>query len=164
MFRVILILGLLLALFLLLRNYARLDQPARKRFWVWFGFGLIFAGVLFLTVTGRLHFIAAIATAALPFARRMLPLLRYVPLLRRLYKERQQSAESTSHSAPISASANLSIEEAYEVLGLDRGASREDIIEAHRRLMQKFHPDRGGNDYLAARINQAKDLLLKESA
>lgn len=52
-------------------------------------------------------------------------------------------------------------EEAWQVLGLQAGANREDIIKAHKRLMQKLHPDRGGNDYLAAKVNAAKDRLLK---
>ncbi|MCK9468984.1 MAG: molecular chaperone DnaJ [Porticoccaceae bacterium] len=51
-------------------------------------------------------------------------------------------------------------EQAFQVLGLKPGASREEIIQAHKRLIQKLHPDRGGNDYLAAMINAAKDRLI----
>ncbi|TPL88050.1 molecular chaperone DnaJ [Mesorhizobium sp. B2-3-14] len=51
-------------------------------------------------------------------------------------------------------------EEAYKVLGLEAGAAAADVRKAHRRLMQRLHPDLGGTSFLAARINEAKDVLL----
>ncbi|RVC45849.1 MAG: molecular chaperone DnaJ [Mesorhizobium sp.] len=51
-------------------------------------------------------------------------------------------------------------EEAYKILGLEAGAAAADVRKAHRRLMQRLHPDIGGTSFLAARINEAKDVLL----
>src|SRR6202045_4930970 len=59
-----------------------------------------------------------------------------------------------------STSGDMSVDEAYAILGLPRGADAEAIKEAHRRLMVKLHPDHGGSGYLATKINRARDVLL----
>ncbi len=74
---------------------------------------------------------------------------------------RQRFQEHTQQQQTHASSGDMSESEALQVLGLNTGASHKDIVSAHRKLIQKLHPDRGGNDYLAAKINQAKDRLLK---
>lgn len=214
----------------------------------------VIGAILFLTFTGRLHWIAAAVAAALPFLRRIGRFVQLVPFIRGLARQAKSwqgygvgssqhgpgpsgpgtAAPDRSHvqtqyldmsldhasgemdgrvtsgrfagrelssldidelrelwrelDAADGESARLletyldrqhgdswrevrasqadamSRREALNVLGLeDPQPSRDDIIKAHRRLMQKLHPDHGGSDYLASKLNEAKALLMDES-
>ena len=57
-------------------------------------------------------------------------------------------------------SGQMSVDEALKLLGLKPDATTDEIKAAHRRLMKQVHPDTGGSAYLAARVNEAKDILL----
>ena len=77
--------------------------------------------------------------------------LAYVGLSRKGLKE------TNTPSAP----SNMPLEEAYLILGLSPGVRRDDVFAAYRNLIKRLHPDQGGTSYLASRVNEAKDVLLK---
>jgi hypothetical protein len=75
---------------------------------------------------------------------------------------RGEWGKSAGGGGAVAGGGAMSRDEAFAVLGLTAGAEPADIRAAHRRLMKEFHPDKGGSDYLAAKINQAKDVLLQD--
>jgi hypothetical protein len=79
-----------------------------------------------------------------------------------IWREQVEGGGAGEGVAGAQSPISMSKKEAEEILGVEADAGRDTIIAAHRRLIQKLHPDRGGSDYLSARINQARDFLLDE--
>ena len=145
-----------LALFLLLgglRAFERASITSIKSLLAWIAAlaGLSLTLLLILTGRGPLAF----------FALSLLyPLIRERWLAR---WPRVGAGVPPPGSASGRSSGPMSLAEAYEVLGLKPGAGQAEIQEAYLRLMRAAHPDSGGSDWLAARINQARDILQGKS-
>ena len=80
--------------------------------------------------------------------------------MERRFGSRRDGAEQGQGAGPAASDAEMTESRALEVLGLEPGATEQQIVEAHRRLMQRLHPDRGGSTFLAATLNEAKRVLL----
>ena len=163
MIRVLLLAVVITLGWILYKKYQKLPPPQqRKMLWRLATGGFI--GVLILLVaTGRIHWLGAVLGALLPFLRMAMGLL--IQMFPMWLQRKQQHKTAEPDAQQPASSASLSVNEALEILGIKgdfyAGAVTRDMINsAHRSLIQKLHPDRGGNDYLAAKINQARDTLL----
>ena len=153
MIRLLLVIAVLFLLYLALRWFARAKMEDAKRAVTIAIISIIVAVLIFLTITGRLHWLIAAIGAAVPIVMRLWRAWRAYRWLRGNKKSPQSNRPNPTAMA---------LNEAYQILGLKPGASKEEIIKAHRQRIRDAHPDRGGSDQQAQQLNAAKELLLKE--
>lgn len=154
MYQLLVILFIVLAVIGVRRIQKQAPKDRSKLFIKYALYALVLISVL-LVISGRLHWIAGAATLLFPLLQRILPIaLRALPFIKKAAsREKTPTPPST-----------MEVEQALKVLGLEAGANDQDIIKRHKELIQKNHPDRGGSDFLAAQINEAKDILLNQNA
>lgn len=164
MFRLIPIVLLLALLFFGVSWLRKLPPGQQRQAIIRVLFTLLIGTLVLLALTGRMHWLGVALAALIPFGKVLFSLgFKFLPFLQR-YRATQTPPPNANNPSP--ANGTISLDEA--LLTLDVKAAFQagtltvnDVEQAHKRLIQKLHPDRGGNDYLAARINMAKACILK---
>lgn len=141
----ILAIGALIGLYTLYRFFLNADVREIKSAFLVMLFAMVGLALFILAITGRLPAALALLVAISP-----------VVLGFWKNKKNAQSSAAPPKDTP------LTREDALEILGLEGGASDIEIKAAYKKLMQKIHPDHEGSEWMAAKLNQARDFLLKE--
>ena len=164
MIRLLLLLVPVILVYMAIRWFQTTPSEQISRHFKKIGWILAIVLLLMLMATGKLNWFFAMLGVAIAFMVRLMPaILNVAPQLHRFWMlfgsgKQQQNHQQQSNRSPRGSS--MSKAEALDVLGLQSGASEDDIIQAHRKLISKCHPDKGGSNYLAAQINLAKKTLL----
>lgn len=146
----LLVLGLIIGIYALYRFFIKADINQIKSLILASITITICLSLFILAVTGRLPAAIAIVSAIAPF------IVAYYA--RRTHRRRS----AYDHQVSDAPKGPLSIDEAFDILGLDKNATDEEIRAAYKKLMKKVHPDQEGSEWMAAKLNEAKDLLLKK--
>src|SRR5690606_562444 len=167
MFQSLILILLLIALFWGIAKFKKMPPAAARKLLVRSGIGALVLVLIMMAITGRMHWLFALIGALIPFTRGLLGIgVQLLPFWRNGRQDPQDSAKTQQQHQQAAARTDMTVKEAMDILGLSGAINGGDIPsanvnDAHRRLIQKVHPDRGGNDYLAAKINHARDVLLK---
>jgi uncharacterized membrane protein YedE/YeeE len=150
--------GVVLVLFALLSLSASQGDEAKKNLVNTMFGALLMAALSFVLIRSGMSWLAALLIIFFTAGRRF-----FWRANREAPPQREGSGSSREGSVPPPRSRDarvMSHDEAYAILGLEPGASKDAILEAYKRLMKKMHPDQGGSTYLAQRINLARDVLV----
>jgi len=144
----LIILVLLFAAGMLFKESYKKQPPEARNKWLITRILWLFAIILIIAaMTGRFHPVGALSSPLIPILWQAYN--RFLPA-----KARSAAKEQ---APPTSA---MSRAQAMQILGLEEGYTEQEVRAAHKKLMAKNHPDKGGSEFLAAQINQAKDVLL----
>jgi len=153
MAKLIILLALIFLAWYLRNRFISTPKADRKRLITGWLLWLTVAIVVAMALTGRLHWIGGLMALSVPFIRQFA-----LWFMQRKLNE----MDAKNNSQEVSSESEMDRQKALQILNLGEQPSREEIVQAHRKMMQKNHPDQGGSDYLAAILNQAKDLLIQE--
>ncbi|ODS25003.1 hypothetical protein AB835_00410 [Candidatus Endobugula sertula] len=118
-------------------------------------YGFLICAIV-LVITGKVHWITAAIAGILPLVKWLLTfVIRTLPFLQTFSQTRTYKQHACTQAD------TMDLDQALKIFGFDTLPNKMAIVQRHKELIQKNHPDRGGSDFLASQINEAKDILLK---